>query len=330
MLSGADPVYDTSTWTGVNTIIATSKNALTQVQQQQANFNLIASKSLGPNTYTYSQSSLTTISTKYDSAQASSYGVTNPINGNSGFSIDIRTNFATYQNSQSFSYPIYMQRYMFQTVIYNNMKDLISSASQAANSNTITAANSALNSVTDFVSQISSFKGTIEDYTSKGDDYVNYVQIGFTVYYAICLGCSCLMIVGTVAFAFCGWLKCRCLSHFGWVIVSIFMIIGFLLATILFPVSVVLIEVCGVISLDQLAVNKKIIPDSVWNQTGICLVGNGDIYTKYKLGDQLGFASSISSSLDLIKQIYNPATGTLIMNVTNQYVTNVKSYLTSL
>ena len=328
-LSGVDPTFDNSTWTGVQTIITNAQNSLNSIQSQSANFNTLANQPLGSNSYTNTQSALTTISQKYDSAANTAYLVTNPSNGNSGFMIELRNGFVSYTASSSFSYPIYMQLYIFQNVIYNSMSGLVKSAGTATSSSTISGANSALSTVNNFVTQLQSFQYTIYNSPNQGDTYVPYIQLGFTIYYAVCIGCVALMVLGTFAFACCGCLKCRCLSHLGWVVLAFLMIIGFLIATVMFPLSVVLIEACGVIPLDQLATNRKLIPDDVWGQIGVCLTGNGDIYTQYKLGDQLNFATSANDAINLVTQIYSPTTDSLIMNISTSYVNNVIFYTIS-
>lgn len=207
------------------------------------------------------------------------------------------------------------------------MSGLVSAASTATSSSTLSSATTALSSVNNFVTQLTSFQSTVYNYTGYGDTYVPYIQLGFTIYYAVSIGCVVLMLLGSLAFACCGCLKCRCLSHLGWVVLAFLMIIGFLISTIFFPLSVILIEACGVIPLNQLATNRNLIPSNVWNQIGICLTGNGDIYTQYNLGNSLSFASSAASAINLVTQIYNPTTDSLIMNISTAYVANVFSLL---
>lgn len=309
-------------WQGVQNIIDNAKVSIASIQGESDKFSEVANKPLGSNSYSSSQAALDTIANKYDESKAAVYGVTNPANGNSGFILDVRKNFVKYTVSSSFSYPIYMQRTLFQTTIYNSMGDLIKAAKSAMDKKTFDDAISSLSSM-NFGDKIKPYKKNLQDFLKNADNNIDNVTMGFTVYYAVCMGCVALMVLGSFA-AWCGGcVKCRCLTHLGWVILGFLMIIGFLLGTILFPLSVILQDVCGILPLSSLAkIGSNLFSDQ-WDQLSTCLVGNGDLYTKYNLGNQLGFINSTSSALDLINSVYDATTQSLKNNVTDQYLVEV-------
>jgi hypothetical protein len=201
------------------------------------------------------------------------------------------------------------------------MVNLKTSAGTASNGNSFSSATAALNSM-DFATQIAGYKGTMSNIVNMGNDYVGYISTGFTVYYAAECGFVALMVLGTLAFACCGCLKCRCLSHLGWILSAFLMIIGFLLGTILFPVSVVLMDMCTLLPLSSMATIGPGLFSSQWSQISVCLVGNGDLYTQYNLGAQLGFINSTSSAMNMIANTYDPVNDKLIYNISDAFVAN--------
>ena len=286
----------------------------------------MSNQPLNARAYPYSQTILTKIANRFDSTNTTSgYTTTNPNDGSSGYSVELRTNWANYLSSSSGSYPIYLQRYMYMYPVYDSMKSLQSASGTAANSMSLSDAQSAIKDASSFTDQISSFKSTIYDYADKGDQYVSIVQIAFSVYYGVVIGCAAAMVFGTVFFAFCGCNKCRCISHFGWCILTLLMILGFLLATIFFPFSVVFIESCDLIKLDSIKADGGIIPSAVWAQVQICFSQDGNLYSKYNLDTKMQFATDAMSSFNLIDQLYNNVTSQLIYNTTDAFIGSATS-----
>ena len=281
---------------------------------------------MGTNSYSSSISALNTIATKYDSG-TSGYTVTNPLTGASGFVLELRYNWKSYTSAASASYPIYAQKLLYSDGVYPAMANLKSASAKAQDNSYLASASSSLSSVSSFSSQVSSFKSQVYDYGGNGDTIVSAAQLGFTIYYAVVMGCAIAMVVGIVLFAFCGCAKCRCISHLGWCLLAFFMIIGFIFGTLFFPVSVVIIEACDLINPSNLQTDRGIIPSNVWDEIGICLTGNGDLYTKYDLASKMDFATTITNAFSLVSALYNPTAGTLVYNITDAFVAYVLTVL---
>jgi len=314
-----------TTWQGVSNVIKAAKSAIENIKANQAAFANMASQPLGTNEFTASADVVNAMSTEFDISN-NNYLVTDPRDGTSKFKVDIRNNWKDYQSSSSQMYEIFTQRIVYKEVVFKQMSDLKTAASQASQSKELDSAASSLDSVSSFTSDIDSIKSDIYDYAKAGDDYVPYVQLAFTIFYAVVLSCSAIMVTGTVLFAFCKCNKCRCIGHIGWGIQTLFMILGFLLATVMFPVSVVLIDACDLITLESLSTNSKLIPADVWDQVGICLTGNGDLYKKYKLDETVGFAAKSMSAFDTVDALYDSTKQSLRYNYTDAFVAKADNW----
>ena len=322
-LYGADVNLDlNSTWIGVDTLVNDATAAINDLRGSTTAFQNMANQPLGDGSFTNSQGALDTIGTTYDST-SSSWGVNSPEDGTSGFVVDMRTGWKDYTSDSSAMYPLYAQRYLYKEVMYNQLQKMVSASASASQTSSLDSALNSLSSVSDFTGKIGTYKKDLYDYTDSGDGYVKIVQLSFSIYYAVILGCVVAMVTGTVLFTLCGCMKCRCVSHLGWFILTFLMIIGFILSGILLPFSVVFIEACDLIKLDNLSTNHDLIPQSTWDQVGICLTGDGDLYKQKGLDTTISFASDIMKAFDLLDQLYNKNTDTLVYNYTDAYKTNL-------
>lgn len=298
--------------------------ALAAIQAKQADFAAISTQTIGSCSYTSSLNSLNNIGSKYDSS-ANAYIITNPTTGSQDFKIDIRTGWAGFA---SYSSPIKLQRDIYVNKVCPGMAGLPSAAKDAASPSMVQNVRNSLTQVTDFINRATDIQSNIVKYTGYGDDYVSAVQIAFTVYYAIVLGCGCAMLAGTILFVFCNWAKCKCISHLGWCVIALLMILGFLLSTLLFPFSVILIEGCDMIKLSNLqAGDKGVIPDGAWEHIRVCFAGNGDLYTKYNLNTQIAFAMNATNAFSLINDLWDNDNSRLRYNITDSYLVNVKAFI---
>lgn len=322
-LYGTVQKYSTaSSWIGAITVVDSAKTAIKEIKGQQQSFDNIANKPIGSNSYSYSLNSLNTIANKYDSSASSVYTVTNPGDGNPGYILEIRTNWKSYTDSKSFSNPIHLQRNLFQTTIYNSMSNLVAAAKNAMSGSTFTQAENSLNSI-NLADPIKKVNDKLKDYLKKADDQIDRVVLGFALFYAIIMICSIMMILGTVGFAFCSCLKCRCLIHTGWIIMGLLMIIGFGLSMVTVPVFVVLTDVCGILPISTVVTVGQAIAGKDWDYINVCLTGDGDLYKKYDLASKLDFIKDISNAIELVGSIYDQPTDSLKKNITDAYVVQV-------
>ena len=198
--------------------------------------------------------------------------------------------------------PLYIEIIGFQTTVIDKLRS-ISDIANDIDTSTITTAQNALNDVKDITKDIESYKTDIYDYTDMGDAPIDIAEIVMICYYSINLVCIILIVLGMVLrYMFnCGLFSC--ISNLGCAIIMTFMIIGFLLSAILFPLSAVIIEGCELISLETLKDDHSFIPSDVWDQIDLCLVDKGDgtygdLYTKHNLASKINFANSGSSAFN--------------------------------
>jgi hypothetical protein len=279
---------------------------------------------LGSNAFTASQAQLDSITTKYNE-DVTNYYVTNPKDGSSGFVIDLRRNWKTYSKAVSQSYMLYLQRTIYQSNVYESMSQLKVASNDAAGSSALQDARKSLSSVREFTNTLSNYKSDMYSILGQGDSMVDYTQLGFSLYFGMFIACVGSMLLGTLFFACCGYVKCKCLTHFGWCVLTFWVLLGLLLSAIFFPVSVVLIEACGVTDVASLRQGRGLIPSSVWSQVDVCLVGNGDLYVKYDLDQKISFARKAGDSFELVTALYDPTKDILIYNVTDLFVANVSA-----
>ena len=311
-----------STWAGVDPILESANKAINDVRSSQSSFDEVLSQPMGSNAYTKSTAALAQIEAKYDSS-SSNYGVTHPSTGTAGFVLDLRKDWKSYKVSKSAMYPLYAQQLLYMNDVYKSMSDLKSASTKAKDNTYLTKASNSLNNVRDFSSQARTLRTNIYDYADAGDKGIKAVEVGFTVYFAIGLSCGVAMVVGVVCFACCNCAKLRALSHLGWVLLGLLILLGFLFGALVFPVSVVLVEGCDIIKLSNLAQDRGLIPENVWKEMRVCLLENGDLYTKYNLSTQIDFAKNITDAFALVSALYNETTDSLRYNISEVFVTQV-------
>ena len=316
-----DPTYSTGTWGGVTGIANTAGNAISTIQSKQDLFGQIANKEIGSSAYSASLASLDNLASKYDES-ATSYYVSNPLNGSSDCIIDLRIGWKSYDQDSSQEHVLYLQRSIYQTVVYPSMEQLKGIAEDVVHSSALSDASSGISEITKFKDDIASYKEMLIDYMDIGSKYISYVELGNKLYLAIIIGCAGLMLIGSSGLICCEWNRCRIISHVGWIVFYLLMLVGLLLSAVLFPVSVVLSEACDVLSLQSLRDGVFTPNSSAWDQIKVCIDdGGGDLYTKYGLQDKIGFAQKTLNSLDVIEGIYKD--DSLVYNLTDPYISRV-------
>lgn len=193
----------------------------------------------------------------------------------------------------------------FEGDITTKMKELVEGAAEASNGQTILEARDALESVNDFDKEINEYKNNIYDYVDDAKKGFKYTRLGTCIYFALVIGSVGVIFLGSVPVMVCESKCCRCVSNLGCVLLAIFMTLGFLVTAVLFPLSVVIIEGCDLIELDQLKKDRGIIPESAWDEIGICINGDGDLYTDKGLKDSLTFAGQSVDGLTYTTLFYD-------------------------
>ncbi len=305
-------------------IVSTANTALNSLDQKKSLFADVASQTLGSNAYSNSQTELLTIATDY-SKSTTGHLVANPLTGVEDYVFELRNTWADYATSSSQCYNLYLQRLMYQSTVYDQMSSLKSVSTDISAGTTLSSALSAITSLSGFTSDINSYKGTVYDTMGTIDSAVKYLQIGFAVLFGIFIACSCFMFIGTVGLAFCGCARCRGFNQVGWCTLCWMMMLGFIVTTVLFPVSVMIYEVCDVISLESLRTKNVTLNTNAWDQVKTCLTGTGDLYAKYDLDSKLSFATTVTNNLAIVDSLYDSSSDSLVYNFTALFLTTVCS-----
>eukprot|EP00826_Nyctotherus_ovalis_P016532 TRINITY_DN1478_c0_g1_i1.p1 TRINITY_DN1478_c0_g1~~TRINITY_DN1478_c0_g1_i1.p1 ORF type:complete len:449 (-),score=65.07 TRINITY_DN1478_c0_g1_i1:242-1588(-) len=172
--------------------------------------------------------------------------------------------------------------------------------------NTISDAKDALKTVEDFEGEISDIKKNLYDYADKGKEGFKGFRIGMIILYVLIMLSVFLIVVGSIVSLFHVSKWWRSMASIGCVLQGIFMVLGFLLVAVLHPVSVAIIDVCDAIDLNKLSDTERgILPQSVWDEVKICMIGDGDLYTEKDLDNNLEFATDSVEGLEETKRLYD-------------------------
>lgn len=322
---GVDSTYSTGSWGGITGVMNTASQAIGNMESRKDIFESISNNRIGSGDYAASLSALEALTTDYDESNSNAYLVPDPLDGTATFILELRKNFKSYNVGTSQSFPLFQQRAIYKDIIFPNMMSLQNIADDITKNSALSSATSGISELGSFQTTINDFKKLINDNLDMVGDYMDYVKLGYALYFAAFLGLTCLIIVGIFGMSCCKCIKCRCCIHIGWIIFYFLMLIGLILSTVFFPLSIVLSEACEIISLDSLNSGAIDIDADIWKQVKICLnPADGDLYTKFNLEDSIGFAKKALNNLDVINQVYK--NGELTYDILNSYLSTVFLY----
>jgi len=225
--------------------------------------------------------------------------VTNPETGASGMKIQILEKI---DGEYPFVKILKEEVEEFKNGIVPSLIGLTEGAADATQEGTLDDVRSSLQNIEDFNEDVKGIKGNVYD-------FLDVIEIGFVlariimiIYYALIMAIIGIILLGSIFIIIYSSKWCRCINNLGCILLTIFIIIGFLLTALLFPISVVLIEGCDMLNPDKLEENGLI---STLEEVEICLVGDGDLYTRKGLGDSLEFADQLAGGLDSVSLIYD-------------------------
>ena len=99
---------------------------------------------------------------------------------------------------------------------------------------------------------ITGMKNSLMEYLNLGNDYVNYVQIGFLWYYSVIIALAGAMLIGTIIFAAWNVRWWKWLTHIGWCFLALLQIIGSCFTFILVIVVILLSDIWGLFDIATL------------------------------------------------------------------------------
>jgi len=190
----------------------------------------------------------------------------------------------------------------FKDNIVPSLAGLTRGAADASEDGKLDDVRSSLKTIEDFNEEVKGIRGTVYD-------FLDIIEIGFVlarvvmvIYYALIMIFIGIILLGSIFVTMCSSKWCRCVNNLGCILLMIFIIIGFLLTSLLFPISVVLMEGCDMLNPDKLEKNGLV---DTLEELEVCLVGSGDLYTEKGLGSDLEFADQVAGGLDSVALIYD-------------------------
>jgi len=189
----------------------------------------------------------------------------------------------------------------FKETIVPNLIELKKEAANINQENRFESFQSSIRGIGYFDSRVKSIKGKAYDFLDIIEIVFKYIRLGMVIYYALIMGLTLIILLGGVLFVKRLPKCCWHVRNFGCVSLVVFMIIGYLLAAILLPASVLLIDICDIVNLDELKEKGAI---ETLKEIEICLVGDGDLYTNKGFGSNLDFAKRLARGLNSASLIY--------------------------
>jgi hypothetical protein len=171
---------------------------------------------------------------------------------------------------------------------------------------------------------VTGYLNDVGDYGDQANTGTNLTGTILLVIFVVVLVVSALALGSILLVKLCKLKLFNKLTHLTWCLLGLFMILGWILSTLLFPLSIVMVEACQVIDsflTDPAFFNSSIATlmkgaadttDTVY----ICLHGNGDILTKLGVKDQLGYFDTIFTQLDKAKDYFPSSQGTVPFSIT--------------
>jgi len=201
--------------------------------------------------------------------------------------------------------PLHAECIRFESGIYPAMKNLNRGTDKLLDPEVMKTAREGVDKLGKIRLEAENFKGKINDYTDKGDGIIKIIQLSITIYYATIIGCSGIAVIGSVFLVSCGCNGWVYVSNFGCFFLTFLMMLGFVTAAVLMPLSVIIIEACDLIKLERLGERQDVIPEDIWKEIEVCLIGDGNMYKSMNLGESLGFAEEALEGLTLIEEVYD-------------------------
>jgi len=192
------------------------------------------------------------------------------------------------------------------------------------------AINQAATQANDIGSNMKSSLNSLKDSGDSVNGAGNALSSGATAVFAICLTFSLIAIISLVLVKFCNLKIFNKFAHISWCLLGLFTIFGFLMASILYPVSILAVEVCDIFNaiLNDRPFLKKTfdsfsISTDVFKTIDTCFYGSGNILDQVGGVNQLSLLNSTVDQLNVVKQFNYSTNGlpkSIVIPIQKQYV----------
>lgn len=330
-LYGASDTYTPgSTWKGAQGVMKEANDSIEEIRE--VDFSKFDDKDMGSKTFINAENVLESIGNEFKSDLTSSMKIKDPTNPSN--KVIILPFVKMDDPEDGLLRFLYGEIKLFSTTVYDALGEVRKGASELGTNEKkegiLKGATDGLDTLKDFIDQIEDYKGGIYDTTDIIVTPLKFVDLGFTIYYSAMMGLFSLAAVAVFIPICCKGLRClRFFDHLSCVFMTFFMMIGFLLSTVLMPISVLLIETCDMIELEKLKEDKSIIPDEIWDEVSVCLTGDGDIFTKKGLDKELEFANQTVPGFNILDEYYDNSSKTMkypVYEDFKQYLKNISNY----
>ncbi len=305
------------TWLGFNGILTSLYDVQSQFSTTVTSLNAIGGSQTTMNTK-YNDA-VTANSDLYTNNQGKTVDRADPAE-TTDYSPDYIANLGPVATSGTYTYLIKQELDNWKSTISNAITEIDNSitslqSQQTAISDAIDAGIVTAQSITDSLNDVID---SLDDSGPTIKDGVKAVGMGLTALFAVNIAFSLIAIVSV---GMVGWMKVKFFNkilHFSWCVINLMTFLTFLLASLTFPVSVVLVESCEVFQLtlnDQDFFNDvtdKIFSGGSSDAKSIlntCFYGSGLALDELGLTTDLGYFDTIYDQLDAVDAII-PLSGT--------------------
>lgn len=295
---GISPAADT-----LSNLAGTIQNVIDQLKNQQVDTskkNLINSKlttCINDIDNLYNNNKLMTV------VRADTSASPNP------YTPDFISNLGDKSTSGTVCYALYTEMTVKNSTVQSTADEMnsnINSISQVSSSfqSAIDSAKSVAKSMSSsMTSALDSLKSTGTTVNSAGDG----LNQGSTAVFAVTLTFGLIAIISLVLVKFCNLKIFNKFTHISWCLLGLFTILGFLLASILYPVSILAVEVCDLFSAilnDQTFLKNTFstfgLSSDIGDTLNTCIFGSGIILEKFGVADKLGL---LNDTLNLLNKV---------------------------
>ncbi len=310
-----------ASWEGLSPVLSSVERMLDYFNSTQGRFMDALAEPAGNDDFSLSKAALDMIAQKYDASSAPAYTVTNPLTGDSGYVLEIRYGWKSYNGSFSLMYPLYQEREAFRTDVYNKIVQLRASSHDGVSvQNLISEANNSMDDVRDLIKNIQSARDKLYDYAEISDAAFSSSELVLNVFYSLALATGVLAVAGCALYIINGVISGRYMIQTVWPFLALLTLSGLILSAGLLPAAAIMVELCEAATVDTL---KDVVPGEVWDRIAVCFIGNGDLDREYNLTGKLEYAKKIANESSIATSMYDNRTGRLLYPLSTQYVSTV-------
>lgn len=168
--------------------------------------------------------------------------------------------------------------------------------------------NNSINDMNAITDSILAYQRQVEVNVETPQDYLSQTNSFFFAAWSINIFAAILGIFGGISVYLFKLTRMRVLLHVSWCTISILMLAGFILASILVPLGILTMEGCDIYndiisSKNEFATYTEVIPSDVNFKLQTCLFGTGDLLVEYGIKNQVDELDNITRSFHKLSKL---------------------------